>query len=277
MVPRSLGEKIGRAMSPTIRRTGDPNEIAEALGYVPADEYDRWLQVGMALKLLGDDFFPVWVKRSQSASDVKFKEGEREKKWATFKLDYGRVVTAATIFYWASRTVEADEEHPRTVNAFSVPRECSLGGGREVQALRERRLVQVGWYAMDEARRQRDHRNMQGALGRARHRTVRKKQIAELAAPVDKNRVAMLDKTIKAIDRIANRLDYVVPLIESDPAVRCFTDEFDQKPWLLNCQNGTLDLDRRTEGSRSGGHAHADHANRLRPESRMSSVHEVHG
>ena len=76
-----------------------PNSIEDAeharayLDRIPsslADDYDEWVKVGMALHSVGDDsLLKDWIQ--WSAGSGKFKAGECEAKWGTFKSDTGGV------------------------------------------------------------------------------------------------------------------------------------------------------------------------------------------
>lgn len=66
------------------RRYDDEKILLDALDYIPADDYDTWLKCGMALKsegyTLGD-----WEAWSRTSS--KYKDGDCQKKWDSFKGD----------------------------------------------------------------------------------------------------------------------------------------------------------------------------------------------
>lgn len=51
---------------------------------------------------------------------------------------------------------------------------------------------------------------------------------------------AIVDWAIKSQSR--PRLDAMISLAQSEPGIACKPDVFDLDPWLLNCQNGVLDL-----------------------------------
>lgn len=77
-------------------------ELTEILSYIPPSEltYQEWVNVGMALKHEG--YSPeVWD--SWSKSDSRYKAGQCEKKWNTFKENTGSPVTGGTIYDMAVR------------------------------------------------------------------------------------------------------------------------------------------------------------------------------
>lgn len=63
---------------------------AIATGY-PSDDYQDWIRVGMALKFLGDDLFPLWD--SWSSTSAKYDGGKIQKKWDSFKTRDNRIAT----------------------------------------------------------------------------------------------------------------------------------------------------------------------------------------
>lgn len=77
-------------------------DLIEALNYIPPSslDYTEWVNVGMALKHEGQSC-SVWD--SWSRSDSRYKNGECERKWRTFKEDSSTIVTAGTIFEMAKR------------------------------------------------------------------------------------------------------------------------------------------------------------------------------
>jgi len=71
--------------------------IEDLLGYISADSYEVWTQVGMGLKSeFGDEGLPFWDTWSQSSD--KYKAYEIPRKWASFR-DGG--ITLATVIYLA--------------------------------------------------------------------------------------------------------------------------------------------------------------------------------
>jgi len=72
-------------------------QVLIALTYIPADDYDVWKNVGMALKIHDFDI-ATWIDWSQKSS--KFKLGDCEEKWKSFKRDGIRI---GTIFHYAKR------------------------------------------------------------------------------------------------------------------------------------------------------------------------------
>lgn len=77
-------------------------DLIEALNYIPPSslDYTEWVNVGMALKHEGQSC-SVWD--SWSRSDNRYKNGECERKWRTFKEDSSTIVTAGTIYEMAKR------------------------------------------------------------------------------------------------------------------------------------------------------------------------------
>lgn len=73
--------------------------LTEKLSYIPSDDYDVWLTVGMALKHEGCGW-ETWDDWSRSSS--KYQEGVCERKWRSFnELNAGEPATGGTIDHLA--------------------------------------------------------------------------------------------------------------------------------------------------------------------------------
>ena len=98
------------------------DDINEALSYIPADDYDVWIRVGMALKQhLGDAGISTWDR--WSSRSPKYDGNAIAAKWRSFRrLD----ITISTLFYMAmDRGYVRTTEHRRP----SYPRiEIEPGG-----------------------------------------------------------------------------------------------------------------------------------------------------
>jgi RecA-family ATPase len=76
-----------------IQHRANASDIEMALDYIPADHYEIWIKVGMALKEeLGDDGFDLWDKWSQKSD--KYDPTDTVFKWGSFK---GQGITAGTL------------------------------------------------------------------------------------------------------------------------------------------------------------------------------------
>lgn len=73
--------------------------LLEKLSYIPSDDYDTWLTVGMALKHEGFGW-EVWDEWSRSST--KYQEGVCERKWRSFnEQNAGEPATGGTIDHLA--------------------------------------------------------------------------------------------------------------------------------------------------------------------------------
>ncbi|MFO0906798.1 MAG: PriCT-2 domain-containing protein [Isosphaeraceae bacterium] len=78
-------------------RSADHDDIDGALRCIPADDYDIWLRIGMALKdHLGDKGMAVWD--AWSSSSPKYNAAEIPKRWNSFRR---QGVGIGTLFYHA--------------------------------------------------------------------------------------------------------------------------------------------------------------------------------
>lgn len=83
------------------------SRIACALSYVPADDRDVWVSMGMAIKSeIGDDGFDLWDRWSQSAPS--YREASAKAVWKSIKRSGG--VTIGTLFHVARDNGWLDED-----------------------------------------------------------------------------------------------------------------------------------------------------------------------
>lgn len=94
------------------------DRIGNALNFVPADDRETWLRMGMAIKSeLGDAGFDLWDAWSQQAES--YKNGDARDVWRSIKPDGG--VTIGTLFHEAKvngwRDDKTDRRPPREAMA----------------------------------------------------------------------------------------------------------------------------------------------------------------
>ncbi len=86
--------------------------IGTALNFVPADDRETWLRMGMAIKSkLGDSGFDLWDGWSQQAES--YKNGDVRDVWRSIKPGGG--VTIGTLFHEAKASGWQDDstyQHP---------------------------------------------------------------------------------------------------------------------------------------------------------------------
>lgn len=76
------------------------SEVSEALAFIPADDYDRWVHVGFALKQsFGDHGLAIWDEWSSTSEKYEGRSAI-ERKWVNDLPDIG-AVTVGSIFHWA--------------------------------------------------------------------------------------------------------------------------------------------------------------------------------
>lgn len=100
--------------SPPETGSAPPNmeEVELALGYIPPDEYETWIRVGMALKAGGCEC-SMWD--NWSSTSEKYDASEIESKWNSFR---NKGITLGSLFYLAGehgyrsqpQDTEADEQ-----------------------------------------------------------------------------------------------------------------------------------------------------------------------
>lgn len=108
--------------TPSVSGDADLPRIESALAYIPANEHDVWIRVGMALySALGDNGFRIWDYWSSKADNYGGAD-ECKKRWASFGKR-GTQITAATIFALA---IEHKWTPPRSLRPMPIqPRPAS--------------------------------------------------------------------------------------------------------------------------------------------------------
>jgi len=72
-------------------------EVMDALGYIPSDDYDIWIHIGMCLKdKFGEAGFEMW--NSWSATSTKYDAKHMRSKWQSF---HNSGLTIATLYHYA--------------------------------------------------------------------------------------------------------------------------------------------------------------------------------
>jgi hypothetical protein len=87
----------------------DPERIRAALSCLCADDRDRWVRVGMAIKAaLGDAGFDLWDTWSRTS--VRYRQADAKRAWRSFRPDGG--ITLGTLFYEAKQNGRIALDHP---------------------------------------------------------------------------------------------------------------------------------------------------------------------
>jgi len=233
---------LEKELRPTVKQLA-ADEVELALQHIPADDYDRWVQVGMALKSAGEDLLPLWDKWSSKSS--KYEPGECARKWATFDPCGG--ITTRSLLYWAQQE-----------SGFRLPSHhepiTELGNARMLARLGDGRVKHTakwGWLAWDSGRWAVDEKPVV-ELQKEVLDTRIKRAIASLARHMASDREApdfeakrkrkMSTVSALRLHEEERRVRGARKLAESEPALTADYKMFDQHPFLLNCPNGTLDL-----------------------------------
>ena len=92
-----------RAAGPQMTdRTADYDRVMQAVSYIPSDDYDTWLRVGMALHSTGQPWArEVWDTWSQHST--KYDATKQEQTWGSFDEDRTKKATLGTLFYLAQQ------------------------------------------------------------------------------------------------------------------------------------------------------------------------------
>ena len=100
--PKPTTPRTARTAHPQPRATGEGEQarLEDALWHIPADDYDTWLRVGMALHSTGEAgaraLWDTWSQRSE-----KYDTAVQQQKWASFTPDGGTHI--GTVFHLAQQ------------------------------------------------------------------------------------------------------------------------------------------------------------------------------
>lgn len=126
-------------------------EFLAAIPPADADDYDTWVQVGMALHSVGDDaLLNDWI--DWSATSGKFEPGACEAKWRSFN---GHGVTLGTLAHLAghqkpARPAAAAKQEPPTVTP-SGGKLLKLESNELLQLLRQQMADRLRWNTFTQA------------------------------------------------------------------------------------------------------------------------------
>lgn len=243
-VEQVLGSLV-KELRPTLRQP-DHDEIIECLKHIPADEYDAWVQVGMALKSVGEEYLPVWDEWSKQSE--KYKEGSCEQKWNSFRCSLGGV-TARSLFYWAEKLTgwKPPSRHEPLTDLGNARMLARMGDGKVLHCepwgwirwTGRKWTPSEGEKAVQELQKQVIEYRMNRAVeSLARH--LESDQAADGYEEERKRKV----KTLAAIRKheAESRIRGARKLASSEPALCSHTSKFNKLPWVFNCANGSLDL-----------------------------------
>lgn len=222
----------------------EPSVMLEALKAVPADDRDTWVRVGFALHSAGDEYLQHWVDWSRTSE--KFKEGECEQMWTSFRRDGGitpRYITClAKKFGWYS---------PK----FHEPM-TDVGNGKVLA----RKIAGKGlycrewdrWLVWDGTRWYDDGRLEVEAAAktvlRERYQSALKSYSAKLARCGTVEEYKRMEASMKRVlgwcmkSEDARHIHASVDMAKSEVGTYVSFRKFNQHPFLLNCANGVLDL-----------------------------------
>jgi putative DNA primase/helicase len=223
-------------LPPTKRAPGPLAEaerarIQAALRTVPADEYDTWVRIGLALKSTGDDSaFILWDQWSQNS--LKYAGAGMRSKWESFSQGGG--IGLGTLFQIAQAHgyVPAPVEVEQLTDVGNASRLVRLFGEnlRYVERFKK-------WLIWDGVRWAFDDERCIERLAVMSAKTIYHEAMRE----TDGERRKLLVRHALQSEG-AMRIESMIKLARSHTGVPRRVEQLDCNPWLLNVRNGTLDL-----------------------------------
>lgn len=201
----------------------DPR-IIDALTFIPADDREDWLRIGMAVhhEYRGnDDGFAAWCDWAKASA--KFSEKDSARVWVSFGKRSGSPVTIATIFEMAK--AHGWEIAPATIDGFEIT-EDGVALAFAARHLHQLRFCHTAgrWYVWSGSHWSRQETQLAFDWARIVCR--------EMAA--DNPRAGALAKAAaaSAVERFAQR----------DQRLAVTAKAWDADNWLLGTPGGTVDL-----------------------------------
>lgn len=201
----------------------DPR-IDDALPFIPADDRDDWLRIGMALHHEyrgGDDGLATWCGWAKASA--KYSEKDSARVWASFGKRNGSPVTVATIFEMAK--AHGWEISPATIDGFEIT-EDGVALAFAARHLHQLRFCHSTgrWYVWSGYHWSRQETQLAFAWARDVCR--------EMAADNPKAGALAKAAAAAAVERFAR----------ADQRLVTTADKWDADPWLLGTPGGTVDL-----------------------------------
>ena len=221
----------------------DDVALTDALRYVPPDDYETWLLVGMAIHHDGGDV-SLWEAWSRCAPS-KYEAGACERKWRTFTAGGG--ITLGTVYDLAKQN--GWKGHPK------APRKQKDTNSAEPQTAG---LPYSDAYNADLFARQHgkdfrwvdDNNHWLYWTGKRwvvdRHNIIYEKMKATILG-LSANAEAMTDndavsKLFKHITSSLSQVKIKAAIESAHSLLAAVPEDFDTKGHLFNCANGTIDL-----------------------------------
>lgn len=225
----------------------DYARVEEALRHVPAEEYDTWLTIGMALHSTSEPWaramWDTWSQRS-----AKYDPATQESTWSSFTADGGTNI--GTLFYLSQQYGYRPPIMAATNGAPAQPTPASGDGGTLPYSDYTNALAFVRdhganlhychlwrkWLHWTGT-----HWDMEatGQVMRWAKETI--KRLARQVEHLSDSEATALLRHIKASLSTA-KLKAMVENAESELPLPVLPEALDCDPWLLNVANGTLDL-----------------------------------
>jgi D5 N terminal like/Primase C terminal 2 (PriCT-2) len=209
--------------------------IRSAVNCIPAESYDTWFKIGLALHWTGwgERAFSIYDDWSRTVPE-KYKDANVREKWESFDGPYdGKPITLGTLFQMAKARGWTDMAAPELHTDLGNARRLVARHGNNIRFVHEwhKWITWKGthWQVDDD-----------GAIMRLAKETV-EALYAEAVKIDDEDKRTDLRKHALRCQAVA-RLDAMIELATSEPEVVLSAQRLDADPWLLGGQNGVLEL-----------------------------------
>ncbi|MBA3481852.1 MAG: PriCT-2 domain-containing protein [Pirellulales bacterium] len=206
-------------------------QALNALNPERADNYEDWLLVGMALHSVDPGLLTEWDRWSQLS--VKYTAGECARKWRTFA---GCDVGIGSLIHWA---IQDGWKPPRRPTGGD---DCTdaANAARFARRLGDRVRYVHRWDKFFVFNGRRWKEDTSGEVMRLAKRTADDiyRETSEIPNPDKQKALAAWAKASHS----RSRLEAMIELAKSELPIPVSHESLDSHPYLLNCENGTVDL-----------------------------------
>lgn len=201
--------------------------VRNALKCIPADDYDVWTKMGLAVKHeFGDEGRELW--ETWSRENGTFDERRDATKWDDLRPR--GAITVRTVFYVARRHGWVDPQLPLT--EFGV-RERFVEQHGEVTRYIHQFEKWMHWHGG----RWRTHPTIGVRLATATIQNIGE-ELKSIDDEKERQRALMWWRGAQS----RRSVESVLALARHEPAVAVTPDQLDADPWMLGVRNGVLDL-----------------------------------
>ncbi len=223
----------------------DPDETlrlaAEAIKHLdPSCDYNRWYEIGMSLSQFGEKGLQLWNEWSSNGADYPGESDLRD-KWKSFKVGHG--ITVGTLFHYAK---EAGYQFPKVEGIGVTEGQTDIANARRLVDEYGDRLRYVHdwkrWLYFDGRRWVNNHTQVESIVQKSAKKLWPEIGLEIEQRKLEREAIGKMNTFVKQ-SNCQRGLAATLRTAEADQRVAISYLELDSHPTLLNCRNGTLNIE----------------------------------